>query len=112
MNTIYHNPRCSKSRQTLEILKNKELNFIIVKYLDTPLSKQELASLCAQLALSPSECIRTGESLYNELGLKNATEDELLDAMAAHPILVERPIVVTEKGARIGRPPENVLDIL
>lgn len=112
MNTIYHNPRCSKSRQTLEILENKELNFTIVKYLDTPLSKQELAQLCTQLALAPSECIRTGESLYKELGLKTASEEELLEAMAAHPILVERPIVVTEKGARIGRPPENVLDIL
>jgi arsenate reductase len=112
--TIYHNPRCSKSRQTLALLEQRGITPVIVHYLDEPPDPAALKVLLSRLGLGPRELIRTREARYRELGLDAATlsDDELLQAMSANPILIERPIVVTGKGAVLGRPPENVLDIL
>lgn len=111
---IYHNPRCSKSRQTLQLLQDQGQQPEIVEYLKTPPSKQTLQQIIAALGIAPRELLRKGESVYKELGLadKTLSDDALLDAMAEHPILIERPIVVLGSKAAIGRPPENVLTIL
>jgi arsenate reductase len=111
---IYHNPRCSKSRATLELLESKGEQPEVIKYLETPPSKATLKQVLSFLSLSPRELMRKGESEYKELSLDDAslTEDELLDAMVANPRLIERPIVVKNNKAAIGRPPESVLDIL
>ncbi|MEK9574683.1 MAG: arsenate reductase (glutaredoxin), partial [Gammaproteobacteria bacterium] len=108
---IYHNPRCSKSRNTLAILDEKGVNYDVIHYLDTPPNKLELKELLNELGISARELLRTGEVEYKELNLKNESlsEDEILDAMINHPKLIERPIVRTKKGTIIGRPPENVL---
>ncbi len=112
--TIYHNPRCTKSRQTLELLREKGIEPQIVEYLKTPPDAATLKRLLQQLGLSPRELIRRKEKEYKELGLDdpNLSDDELIAAMVEHPRLIERPIVVTDKGAAIGRPPENVLQVL
>lgn len=112
--TIYHNPRCSKSRQTLALLTEYNIDPEVVEYLKTPLSKQELKAVAKMLKLRPIEMMRTKESIFKERGLsKESTDDELLDAIVEHPILLERPIVVRDnKKAAMGRPPENVLDLL
>ena len=112
--TIYHNPRCSKSRQTLELLKDKGIEPDIVLYLETPPSADQLAQLLDQLGLTPRALMRTGESEYKAEGLDDDTLDDnaLIAAMVAHPILIQRPIVVANGQARMGRPPEAVLDIL
>lgn len=112
--TIYHNPRCSKSRATLELLQQRGLNPEVVKYLETPPDASELRELARKLGLQPSDFLRTGESTWKELGLDpEAVEDaELLRLMSTHPVLIERPIVVCDDRARIGRPPEAVLDIV
>lgn len=114
MLTIYHNPRCSKSRETLAILQDKGLEPTIVEYLKTPLSPDELRALFQQANLSVREAIRTNEQEYKDLGLDNAeiTDDDLLAAVAKHPRLMNRPFVVTDKGARLCRPPELVEEIL
>ncbi len=111
---IYHNPRCSKSRTTLAILEEKGVDFEVIKYLDTPPTKEELIALLSDLNFKPRELMRTGESEYKELGLndKNLTDYQLIDAMLTTPKLIERPIVRTAKGVVIGRPPENVLTII
>ena len=111
---IYHNPRCSKSRNTLAILDEKRVNYDVIQYLDTPLNKAELKELLIELGIPARELLRTGEAEYKELNLKNESlsEDEILDVMINHPKLIERPIVRTEKGTIIGRPPENVLSII
>jgi arsenate reductase (glutaredoxin) len=111
---IYHNPRCSKSRQTLALLEEKGVAPRIVDYLKTPPSADELQAILAKLGLKPREILRTGEPAYRELGLDDPSlgDAALLAAMAAHPILIERPIVVAGQKAAIGRPPENVLNIL
>ncbi|HCH5088640.1 arsenate reductase (glutaredoxin) [Vibrio parahaemolyticus] len=112
---IYHNPRCSKSRQTLELLEQNGVTPEVVKYLDTPLNVDELKALYAQLGFSSvREMMRTKEDVYKELGLGEASvSDELLfEAMAQNPKLFERPVVVANGKAKIGRPPEQVLDIL
>ena len=96
--TIYHNPRCSTSRNTLALLKENGLEPTVIKYLETPPSRDELQALLDAAGLTPSRAIRKKESLYKELNLAEASEDELLDAMVANPILIERPIVVTDKG--------------
>ncbi|MDX1442238.1 MAG: arsenate reductase (glutaredoxin) [Gammaproteobacteria bacterium] len=112
--TIYHNPRCSKSRQTLSLLEEKGIEPIIVKYLDNPPSEDTLRQLLDQLGISAHDLIRTGESEYKELGLAEKIDDDdaLVAAMASHPKLIQRPIVVANGKARLGRPPESVLEIL
>lgn len=112
--TIYHNPRCSKSRQTLELIRDAGVEPEIVEYLKTPLSKKEIKSLFEALDLSSArDMMRTGESLYKDQGLADADSNQkLIAAMANHPILIERPIVVSKKGAAICRPPETVKDLL
>lgn len=113
--TIYHNPRCSKSRETLALLEEKGIAPTIVKYLDETPSIEQLQTLLSQLGYgSAREMMRTKESLYKELNLDgdSVTEQQLFEAMAANPKLIERPIVVNGDKAAMGRPPEQVLDIL
>lgn len=112
--TIYHNPRCSKSRQTLALLEEQGVTPSIVKYLETPPSAAELQEILTLLALTPRQLIRIKEAEYKALGLddESLTTDELIAAMIATPKLIERPIVLTNGKAAIGRPPENVLAIL
>jgi len=110
---IYHNPLCSKSRQTLALLEEKNIQPEIIKYLDTPPSVAELESLFVQLKLdNVRSMMRTKEDIYKELNLADATDEQLFEAMAANPKLIERPIVVSNGQAKHGRPPEQVLDIL
>ena len=111
---IYHNPRCSKSRQTLEILNRQDVNTEIVLYLESPPSKEEIASILQKLDLNPRDIIRKGEEEYKVLNLKDQslTENELIAFMSENPKLIERPIVIKDDKAVIGRPPENVLSII
>jgi arsenate reductase len=110
---IYHNPRCSKSRETLAILEGiPGLDIEIVDYLKTPPGRERLAELYARAGITPREGARLGEDAARELGLAKASDEAILDAMVAHPILIERPLVETEKGVRLGRPPEKVREIL
>ena len=111
---IYHNARCSKSRATLAILEQNDVDFEVVNYLVNPPSESELKSLIYDLNISARGLLRKGEAKYKELGLsdKSLTEDHLIKSMLEFPILIERPIVSTEKGVAIGRPPENVNSIL
>ncbi|MFD6857002.1 arsenate reductase (glutaredoxin) [Rhodococcus sp. NPDC060086] len=110
--TIYHNPRCSTSRNTLALLREEGLEPTIVKYLDTPPSRDGLRKLLDDAGLRPSEAIRKKEAVYKELNLADASEDELLVAMVENPILIERPLVVTDKGTVLARPVDKVRDIL
>ena len=112
--TIYHNPRCSKSRQTLALLEERGVKPDIVLYLENPPSADELNSILAKLGKSPRDIMRKGEASYKELGLGDASKNDadLVRAMASNPILIERPIVVSGSKAAIGRPPESVLEIL
>ena len=109
---IYHNPRCSTSRKTLQLLRDNGIEPTVVKYLDTPPTRAELADLITRAGLTPRQAIRTKEAVYAELGLADADDDALLDAMAEHPILIERPLVVTARGVRLARPIQNVEEIL
>jgi arsenate reductase len=110
---IYHNPRCSKSRQTLALLEENGIQPEVIKYLDTPPSVDELKTLLSQLELTDvRKMMRTKEDIYKELELKEADEETLFSAMANNPKLIERPIVVNNGKARHGRPPEQVLEIL
>jgi len=108
--TIYHNPRCSKSRETLALLQEAGADVTIVDYLKTPPSRDELARLYAKAGMTPREGLRTVED--GAKALKHASDDQILDAMVADPILIERPLVETDKGVRLGRPPEKVREIL
>ncbi|WP_417437896.1 arsenate reductase (glutaredoxin) [Idiomarina sp.] len=111
--TIYHNPRCSKSRQTLELLKQNDVEPEIVEYLKTPPNAAELKDILEKLGLSADQLMRKKEDVYKELGLAGINnEDELITAMVNNPKLIERPIVIQGNKAAIGRPPEAVLDIL
>lgn len=112
--TIYHNPRCSKSRQALALLEEEGVIPTVVKYLDTPPDAATLGNLLDMLGLQPRELMRKGEAEYADLNLANPdlTRAQLIEAMVAHPRLIERPIVVSDGQAIIGRPPEKVLDIL
>ncbi|MCS5478867.1 arsenate reductase (glutaredoxin) [Corynebacterium sp. YIM 101645] len=113
MTTIYHNPRCSKSRQALEKLREKGVEPEIIRYLDTPPSVEKLRELVDAAGITVHDAIRTKEAEYTELGLSPETPDEeLLAAMVAHPRLIERPFVVTDKGVRIARPTEAIEEIL
>ena len=110
---IYHNPRCSKSRQTLDILDQYDLETEIVLYLDNPPSAEEIVSILNKLELSPRDILRKGEDAYKELNLKNdkLTNKDLINFMVENPKLIERPIVIRGDKAVIGRPPENVLSL-
>jgi arsenate reductase len=112
--TIYHNPRCSKSRATLALLADHGVTPTVVEYLSTPPDAATLKRLLGLLGLSPRELMRHKEAAYSDLGLddEGLGEDELIEAMIANPILIERPIVVSGDSAVIGRPPENVLELI
>ena len=112
--TLYHNPRCSKSRQTLALLEEQKCNITVVEYLKTPPTSAEVASILAKLSLTPRELMRTKEAEYKALSLDNPelTEAELIEAIISTPKLLERPIALANDKAAIGRPPENVLAIL
>lgn len=112
--TIYHNPRCSKSRQTLALLEERGIEPRVVPYLEQPPDAATLKALLDRLGLAPRELMRRKEAPYRELGLDDPTldDDALIRAMVENPVLIERPIVVTDRGAVLGRPPENVLDLL
>ncbi len=114
MITIYHNPRCSKSRQALELLEARGETPVVVRYLETPPDADTLKALLHALGLPARGLLRTGEDEYRELGLEDPAlgDDALVAAMAAHPRLIERPVVVRGKRAVIGRPPETVLELL
>jgi arsenate reductase (glutaredoxin) len=112
VNRIYHNPRCTTSRKTLEMLRDNGIEPEIVQYLKTPPTRDQLAALIADAGIEVRAAVRTREALYTELDLANATDDQLLDALAAHPILIERPFVVTPKGTRLARPMDAVREIL
>ena len=112
--TIYHNPRCSKSRQTLALIEEKGIMPEIKLYLEDVPSKEEIGSLLVKLGISARELLRKGEDAYKEKGLKDVSlgDDILIDAMVDSPKLIERPIVVKGEKAVLGRPPENVLDLI
>lgn len=110
--TIYHNPRCSTSRNTLKVLQEAGIEPTVVKYLETPPSRDGLRKLLDDAGLKPSQAIRRKEPLFAELNLADASEDELIDAMVENPILIERPIVVTDKGTVLARPVDKVREIL
>jgi len=111
---IFHNPRCSKSRQTLQLLEDNNVQPQIIEYLKQAPSKAELESVLNLLGMNPRELMRKGESVYKELNLadESLSKDQLLAAMLKNPILIERPIVLANGKAAIGRPPESVLDII
>jgi len=112
--TIYHNPRCSKSRATLQLLKEKGIEPMIIEYLKTPPSTGQLDAILSKLGMEPRQLMRTKEPEYKETGLDDETLDRaaLIQAMVDCPKLIERPIVLANDKAAIGRPPENVLEIL
>jgi arsenate reductase len=112
MATIYHNPKCSTSRKTLQRLRDAGVEPTIVKYLETPPSRAALEKMIADAGIEVRQAVRKRESLYKELDLADATDAELLDAMATNPILIERPFVVTDKGTRLARPVESIDEIL
>jgi len=111
---IYHNPRCSKSRQTLQLLEEKGVQIEIIEYLKTPLTAEELDHILQLLQLQPRELMRTKEAEYKLMGLDNIelSRKDLISSMVSTPKLIERPIVLANGKAAIGRPPENVLTIL
>ena len=110
---IYHNARCSKSRSACEIVAGQGIEATIVEYLKTPLSREELRALLQKLGMKPAEIVRRGEDVFKEnYAGKTLDDEQWLDALVAHPILIERPIVVRGDKAIIGRPPEKVLDLL
>jgi arsenate reductase (glutaredoxin) len=110
--TIYHNPKCSTSRKTLDLLRDNGIEPTVVQYLNAPPTRDELATMIADAGIDVRAAVRKRESLYTELNLADAGDDGLLDAMAAHPILIERPFVVTAKGTRLARPIDSVREIL
>ncbi len=112
--TIFHNPRCGTSRNTLALIRNAGIEPTVVAYLDTPPTREQLTQLVSASGLPAREVLRSKESLCAELGLNDParTDAELIEAMVAHPVLINRPIVVTELGTRLCRPSELVLDIL
>src|ERR1700747_1583139 len=109
---IYHNPKCTTSRKTLELLRNNGIEPKIVQYLKTPPSRDELVTMIRDAGIDVRSAVRKREPLYAELDLAGASDEQLLDAMAEHPILIERPFVVTPKGTRLARPMDGVREIL
>jgi arsenate reductase len=110
--TIYHNPNCGTSRNVLAILKEKGLEPRVIEYLKTPLTREELRALVERMGVPVRDVVRWKEKLVSELNIEGADDGALLDAMAAHPILMNRPIVITPKGAKLCRPSETVAEIL
>lgn len=111
--TIWHNPRCSKSRAALAILhETPEVVVEVVEYLKTPPARAEIAAVLKKAGVRPSQALRKGEAVVKEIGLDVTDDEAILDAMALHPILIERAIVITEKGAVIARPPERASEVL
>ncbi len=109
---IYHNPRCTTSRKALELLRDNGIEPDIIQYLKTPPSRAELVKLIDDAGIDVRTAVRRREPLYAELNLDAADDDQLLDAMAEHPILIERPFIVTPRGTRLARPLESVREIL
>ena len=113
MITIWHNPRCSKSRQTLALLQERNLDFVVRKYLEDTPSIEELRAVCKKLGMRAIDVMRVKEKPFGDLELANTDAEEILfGAMSTHPILIERPIVIVGDKAALGRPPEQVLTIL
>ncbi|MEE8263409.1 MAG: arsenate reductase (glutaredoxin) [Gammaproteobacteria bacterium] len=112
--TIYHNPRCSKSRQTLDLIRKRNIDPDVIEYLKTPPDRATLERILALLELEPRDLMRKNESVYKQEKLddKALSREALISAMLDYPILIERPIVLSKGKARIGRPPEKVLEIL
>jgi arsenate reductase len=112
--TLYHNPRCTKSRGALELLEARGLQPTVIRYLETPLSAAQISALLAKLKLTARQLLRSGEDEYKTLNLSDTSlsEEQLIAAMASHPKLIERPILVAGDNAVIGRPPERVLELL
>jgi arsenate reductase len=112
--TIYHNPMCGTSRKTLDILREEGADLQVIEYMKTPPSRDELKALYARAGITPRDGLRAKEPLAEELGLTrdDVTDDEVLDAMMQHPILINRPLVVTDKGVVLARPQDKVRDIL
>lgn len=111
--TIWHNPRCGKSRDSFKLLEEKGIDAEVVKYLDTPPTVEALKEVLGMLDMEPRELMRTKEKIYKELDLKNETNNEkLIDAMVKNPKLIERPIVIKDGKAVIGRPIEKVIELL
>ena len=109
---IYHNPRCSKSRATLALLKANGYTPVVIEYLKTPPDTRTIHGLVDKLGIKSHELLRKGESEYQSLALQDSTDEQVVDAIVKHPILLQRPIVVAGDRAAIGRPPEAVLDML
>ena len=110
---IWHNPRCSKSRNAAALLEEKGIDAEVVKYLDTPPSREEIVEVLGMLGVSARELMRTKEEIYKTLNLKDENnEDKLIDAMVANPKLIERPIVIKDGKAAVGRPIENIIELL
>ncbi|WP_460219046.1 arsenate reductase (glutaredoxin) [Psychroserpens sp. MEBiC05023] len=113
MINIYHNPRCSKSREGLALLENSGKDFEVIKYLDEPISEEQLKSIVNTLGVKPLELVRTNEAIWkSEYKEKTLTDSQIIKAMTVHPKLIERPIVINGKKAIIGRPPIKILDII
>lgn len=113
MTTIYHNPRCSKSRETLQLLEDHGESPEVIKYLDSPPTKEELHKIIKLLGIKPIDLVRTKEAEWKDnYQNQELSDDEIIEAMSKHPRLIERPIVVKGNKAAIGRPPEKVLEIL
>lgn len=112
--TFYHNPRCSKSRQTLELLNEKGIDLDVVEYLKTPPDYKTLDAILTMLGLEPRELMRKGEDEYSalDLGNEDLTREQLIQAMVETPKLIERPILVKDGKAAIGRPPERILELI
>ena len=111
--TIYHNPRCSKSKQALSLLESKGNKPIVVEYLKNPLTTEQLSQIINELNIKPIDLVRKSESIWKEnYKGKELSDDELIEAMISNPKLIERPIVSSSKGTVVGRPPENVLSVL
>ena len=110
---IWHNPKCSKSRAAMDLLESKNINVNVVKYLETTPSKEQLKDVLKKLNMKASQILRTGEDIYKELNLKEIDdEDKLIEIMAEHPILIERPIIIKGEIAVIARPIENLEELL
>lgn len=113
MLTIWHNPRCSKSRQALELLRTRGVEPRVIDYVRTPPSRAQIEEVLHKLGIPAIQLLRTGDSAYRDSGLNEQSSDrEILDAMFHNPILIERPVVFSESSAIVGRPPENVLKLL
>lgn len=111
--TIYHNPRCTKSRETLRLLQDKGIEPRVIEYLKEPPTAAQLKTLVAQLGIKPEQLVRKGEEIFKtKYAGKSLSDAQWIEAMAKNPILIERPIVVSGKRAVLGRPPENVLQLL